>query len=410
MYDTFGKVTPLADEEDDVYKTIIKPTIGSKIMLLSGSSTITNINIYDGEKNLIKTLENNNKNENGIYTESISLEAMEAEKDFYYVEMKFDKYSYYKNVYYLTKPTESEIASLEKNTSVDVETSETSMSWYKFQASEEDKYTLSSGNSAFIFDFEFKYQKMPSNTTITIQLNANDIIYIGIINTSTSNSNLIIKDSFAASKTMSEGTYTRTVAYNDVYGILDTATRKHRWAFTAADTTLTIMDEDKNVLTSYTSTGTNDKFTYEITAGTKCYVRIKSSVGVNYTYEKALDVNAYSSTDYSNVHIINSDNWKIHTTNLFLGSNTLYKFNIPESGTYRFYAANTNARDFSKYYDYKNYYCENFYIIDEDNFKNIRIIAEYNSTTKQGTYMDVELKKVLLLYLKQVILKKQFGL
>ncbi len=391
VYDTFGKVTPLADEEDDVYKTIIRPTIGSNIMLLSGSSTITTINIYDGERNLVKTLENESQNANGIYTESISLEEMKVEKDFYYVEMKFDKYSYYKNVYYLTKPAESEITSLSKNTSVEVEASETSMSWYKFQASEEDKYTLSSGYSAFIFDSEFKYQKMSSSTTI--QLNANDIIYIGIMNTSTSNSSLIIKDSFAASGTMREGTYTRTIAYNDVYGILDTVTRKHRWTFASANTTLTIMDEDKNVLTSYTSSGSNDKFTYEITAQIKYYVRLKSSVGGNYTYEKAIDVNSCGFTDYSDVHIINSDNWKTTTTNLiFTGYNDLYKFNIPESGTYRFYAANTNARDFSKWYD-EDYNCENIYILDEDNFKSVRIIAEYDSTTKQETYIDVELKK-----------------
>ncbi len=386
VFDTVGKITLLTeDDEDDevaIYKAIIKPTIGSEIMLIPRSTTITNINIYDGERNLVKTIVNEDKNSNGLYYSSICLDSMEAQKDFYYVEMKFDIYSYYRDVYYIIRPNEQTNAiALETNITTTIEPNETSMYWYKFQPSEDDKYTLSSGGYSFIFNDKFEYQKMTSSTTL--QLEAGDIIYIGIMNTSTSNSSLVIKDSFATAGTMGEYTYTRSASFNDMYRIFDSLTRKHRWIFAASGTTLTIMDENKNVLTSYTSSSSNDEFRYEITAETKYYVRLKSSVGGNYTYEKAVDKS--NCQDYSSGEF-NKVDGEIWTGNKGVPSHTVsseraMKMYIPTSGYYTFYAIKESSNYFvNGDWNIKKLYQGDFYILDEDGFYDTNIVVKYDGT------------------------------
>lgn len=389
IYDTYGKITPLADEDDEVYKTIIKPVIGTNIMIIPSSSTrMTSISVYDAERNLLTSVVSEDLD--SYFPESVSLQ-MEVSKDFYYLEVQFSAYSS-RELYYFSKATNStSTRTLNLNESTVVNLGEESMYWYKFTSSTDDRYSFSSGTYAIILDEDFNYLYMTSNKKF--ELETNDVIYIGIINDpnlTSSSITIMMKDSFAASSTMGEYTYTRSTAYNDVYKIFDSVTRYHKWTFAAANTTITIMDENQDVLTSYTSTSSNDSFLYELTKETKYYVRLKSSIGGDYTYKKAIDV-ATICTDRTgdSSYDITGEYWTSRkgTPYQSLTKGNGLKMSIPTSGYYTFHAIKSFSNFFlNQHLNINKLYKGDFYILDENNFYGTNVVVEYDGTASPHEY------------------------
>lgn len=368
-------VISLIPDQNRIYKAIIKPNIGDKILISPFNSyyAMRSIKLYNADREIVISKEDE---ENGVYLE------MEASAEFYYVEVTFDRFNTYYNTIHFVKNISNDLTAndVEKNTAITVEPDDSAIQWYKFESAEEEKYTLSSNTNLILLDEQLNYVTTLSSGSY-LELENEEVVYIGIYNNSPSNYTFTIKDSFASASNMSNQSWSDSI--NKVYKLSPDKTLKYRWTFSAADISITILDEDRNVLASYTSVDNGDIFKRTFNAGTNYYIRITSSSSGNIKFEKQEDPSKITGT-----HNISDGSYGV-LVGVFYGD--IVGFEIPTSGYYKFYAQNPNKANPSTGSVNYTEKCD-VYLLDSDFFRTENIVAKYDGVTFEHTYQTVYLK------------------